>query len=244
MGIKVRKLSQVPFYLILGLAIFFVIQLIYHHLYSSPSSVSFRQLKPPLEARFYRALSMGSDRLLSYVLLLKVQLHDNQKGRHLSYSQLDYHLLSDWLLTVYELNPQSDYPAFLASRVYSQVRDEGRLRQMVAVIEQLFAKNPEQHWRRLTEACLILKHQLGDLPAALKLAEQIASLPLTIKLPYWARDMKLVLLDELGELESAQLLISSMLQSGEIEDQDEIRFLQSRLLKIQQSLLESKQKPL
>ena len=95
----------------------------------------------------------------------------------------------------------------------------------------------------MTEACLLLKHQLNDLPAALEVAERIAALPGTIKIPFWARDMKLVLLDELNELESAQLLISSMLQSGEIEDRDEIRFLQSRLLKIQQSLLKSKQKP-
>jgi len=88
----------------------------------------------------------------------------------------------------------------------------------------------------MTEACLLLKHQLNDLPAALKVAEQISSLPKTMKLPFWARDMKLVLLDELNQYESAQILISSMLQSGEITDEDELRFLKGRLLKIQQAL--------
>ena len=88
----------------------------------------------------------------------------------------------------------------------------------------------------MTEACLLLKHQLNDLPAALKVTEQIADLPKSMKLPFWARDMKLVLLDELNQFESAQLLISSMLRSGEITDKDEIRFLQARLLKIQQVL--------
>ena len=112
---------------------------------------------------------------------------------------------------------------------------------MIAVVEKLFEMNPQQHWRRMTEACLILKHQLNDLPAALKVAEQIAALPKSVKLPHWARDMRLVLLDELNQKESAQLLISSMLQSGEITDRDEIRFLQDRLLKIQQELSENKQ---
>ena len=243
MSLRERKLSQLPPLLLLGLVLFFGVQLVYHHQNRQASVASFSQLKAPLDVEFYQSISLGSGQLMSYLLTIGLQLHDNQKGQHISYSHLDYQRLSDWLLTLYRLNPESEYPGFLAARVYSQVRSETQIRQMVAVISELFRLNPAQHWRRMTEACLLLKHQLNDLPAALEVAERIAALPGTIKIPFWARDMKLVLLDELNELESAQLLISSMLQSGEIEDRDEIRFLQSRLLKIQQSLLKSKQKP-
>ncbi len=236
MSVQHRKIRQVPVYFLWMFLIFFIGQVFYHHNYNDSSGAAYKQLKAPLESGFYKAISFGSDKLLSYLLLMGVQLHDNQKGMHVSYRHLDYVLLRDWLLTIEKINPNSDYPAFLASRVYSHVDDKAKIKMMVDVIEKLFKKNPQKHWRRMTEACLLLKHQLNDLPAALKVAEQIADLPKSMNLPFWARDMKLVLMDELNQFESAQLLISSMLQSGEITDQDELRFLQARLLKIQQVL--------
>ena len=114
---------------------------------------------------------------------------------------------------------------------------------MVVLIEELFELNPRQHWRRMTEATLLAKHQLNDLPLALRLAEKISALPKSIEMPFWARDMEIVLLDELNQHQSAQLLISSLLQSGDITDPDEIRFLQFRLLRIQQILSENRQEP-
>lgn len=235
-----RSVSQVPVLVVIGLALLFVIQMGYHHWYKTSLVDAYKKLDKPSSVKYYSAVSMGSERLLSYLMLLGVQLHDNQKGQHVSYINLNYETLKDWLLTLYELNPLSDYPAFLASRVYSQVPDESRTTQMIEVIEDLFNQNPQQHWRRMTEACLLAKHQLKDLPLALRLAQKISALPKSIKMPYWARDMELVLLDELNQYESAQLLISSMLESGDIKDADEIRFLQFRLLKIQQALLNNK----
>lgn len=236
-----RKISQVPLAILVLFSLLCVMQVVFHHTHKRSAESLFRHLNNPLDAQLYRALSLGSDQLFSYLLLLRVQLHDNQQGRHVNYSHLNYDTLSDWLLTLDEVNPASDYPAFLASRVYSNVDDEKKIRKMVAVIETLFNKNPQLHWRRMTEASLLLKHQLHDLPGALRIAEKIASLPDTISMPFWARDMKLILLDELNQYESAQILISSMLQSGQIKDEDEIRFLRNRLLKIQQSLSENRQ---
>lgn len=236
-----RKLSQIPLFVIIGLIVFAVIQVSYHQFFQSSTASSYQKLDNPGEAKYYRALSFGSDQLLSYMMMLAVQMHDNQKGRHLSYRHLDYAVLSDWLLMLYKLNPHSDYPAFMATRVYSQVADKKKVRQMIGVVDTLFDGNPEKHWRRMTEACLLAKHKLKDLPLALELAQKVANMSAAIKLPHWARDMKLVLLDELNQLESAQLLISSMLQSGEVKDPDEIRFLRSRLLKIQQKMLGNKQ---
>lgn len=241
MKIRERSLSQIPIPIIMGLLLFGLLQFAYHHYSYRSQTYNYVQLKEPLEVGLYKSMSMGSDRLLSYLLMLKLQLHDNQKGSHINYRHVNYEVLSRWLLRLNKMNPFSGYPAFLASRVYSQVKDEGKIREMINVIELLFRVDPELHWRRMTEACLLAKHQLKDLPRALELAQQIAILPEKIQIPFWARDMRLVLLDELNQHESAQLLISSMLQDGKIKDADELRFLQQRLLKIQQSLLETKQ---
>jgi hypothetical protein len=231
-----RSLKQLPGIMIPAFALVFVLQLTQHFFSTSSMQRSFEQLPQPYSKDLYAAASKGSEKLWSYLMLLKVQLHDNQRGRHESYRHLDYKILSDWLLTLSHLNPDSDYPAFLASRVYSQIHDKAKIRIMIGVIKKLFEENPALHWRRMTEACLLAKHQLNDLPLALSLAEEVAKLPPSIELPYWARDMKLILLDELNQLQSAQILISSMLQSGSITDNDELRFLKSRLLKIQQQM--------
>jgi len=237
----VRDLVQLPRLLLSGFALVLIIQIIFHHFYKQEYTTEFKQLQRPSAKEFYQLASLGSERLLSYLLILKLQLHDNQVGKNIAYARLDYQLLTEWFELIYNLNPESDYPAFLASRVYSQVSDEVKVRKMIALLEWLFEKNPQQHWRRMTEACLLAKHQLKDMDLALKLAEKVADLPANIRLPFWARDMRIVLLDELNEYESAIILISSLLQSNEIKDPDEKRFLETRLLKIRQALSENEQ---
>jgi hypothetical protein len=238
---KERSLRHLPRTLLIGFFLVSVLQ-ITHQVYSESSMQRvFKHLESPLGTGFYQSLTQGSENLWSYLLMFKVQLHDNQRGRHESYNNLNYKTLSQWLLVLSQLNKHSDYPSFLAARVYSQVDDPKKIKMMIDIIDQLFEQNPALHWRRMTEACLLAKHQLKDLDLALNLAAKVAALPNSITLPFWARDMKLILLDELNELESAQILISSMLQSGTITDNDEIRFLQSRLLKIQQQMLSGRQ---
>ncbi len=196
----------------------------------------FRSIEAPHDADSYRALSLGSDRLWSYLLLIRLQLHDAQKGRFVSYRALDYGRLADWLLALQRMNPDSDYPAFLAARVYGQIDDPERARQMVEVIRRIFAQNPQRYWRRMTEAVLIAKYRAKDLPLALELADALYRQPKTVSLPRWARDMKLIVLDEMGEDEAALRLIGSLLNSGEITDPDEKRFLLDRMSKLQQEL--------
>jgi hypothetical protein len=238
-----RALKSLPVLLLPGLLLALLMQAGWHYYFNlNAPRLMVQPLKAPASPTIYRALSLGSQKLMGYILTLRLQLHDNQLGRNIRYRYLDYDALSEWLLTLYELNPQSDYPAFLASRIYSQVKDKAKIRKMISVVETLFDKNPVQHWRRMTEACVLAKHELKDLPLALRLAQKIANIPSSVKIPHWARDMKLVLLDELNELESAQLLISSMLQDDDIKDPDEIRFLQDRLLRIQQKLSAQQQK--
>lgn len=237
-----RKVSEVPRMILMGLLLLLLIQILLLQFNKVNFIEKIEPLVPPRDIELYRFLSFGSDQLLSYLLLLKLQLHDNQKGKHVNYSHLDYPILKSWLLTIAQLNPDSDYPAFLASRIYSSVLDAEKIQQMIDVIDILFQQQPALHWRRMTEATLIAKHQLNDLPQALSLARKIAELPSTIKLPFWARDMELILLDEIGQKESALLLINSMLQSGDLQDRDEKIFLQQRLLKIQQELLANEHK--
>jgi hypothetical protein len=207
----------------------------------SAGEFAYKPLAEPFASSTYRVASMESDRLLSYLLAIRLQLHDNQSGKHMRYEQLDYQKLTHWLNQITALNPHSEYPAMLASRVYSQTSDKQNMRLMIDFIQASFTREPQLHWRRMTEATILAKHKLGDLSLALSLAEQLTTQPLDVVMPQWARDMQFILLGELNEFETGIAIIVAMLESGSIGNADERRFLRVKLLEFQQKLFESQQ---
>ena len=231
-----RPFTQIPRLVLIGFLLLFGLQILFHQFAMRQAGVSYRPLTVPFAASVYRGLSMGSQQLFSYLLAIRLQLHDNQAGRHIRYSQLDYTLLVDWLDQIYQLNSQSEYPMLLASRVYSQTRDKVRLRLILEFIDRTFKQNPQLHWRRLAEASVIAKHQLGDLQLALQMAEQLSSQPASVVMPRWARDMQFILLGDMNEFETAITIIVALLQSEVVNDPDEVRFLKEKLLYFQQKL--------
>lgn len=237
-----RPLAQLPRLLLLAFVLLLGVQLFVHYRAQRQLAAIYQPLASPLEVDIYRGLSMGSQQLTGYLLALRLQLHDNQVGRHFSYSLIDYRALVDWLDRITELSQGTEYPMLLASRIYSATGDPGRLRQILAFIERRFDDDPQKHWRRLAEACVLAKHRLGDLELALSLAEKLALQPAGVQMPQWARDFRFLLLAELNELEAAIAIIQAMLETGSIQDPDELLFLQEKLLEYQQKLFESQQK--
>jgi len=233
-----RPLSGMPNVLLAGFVVIFVIQILLHQLVGSRASSSYKPLSKPFNAQVYKGVSMGSEKLFSFLLAMRLQLHDNQAGRHVRYDNIDYTLLVDWLNQIYQLNPDSEYTMMLASRVYSQTRDKLRLRILLEYIDKTYSSNPQLHWRRQAEATVIAKHQLGDLDLALAMATALASQPDTIHMPRWARDMRFLLLGDLNEFETAILIIQALLADNSISDPDEVRFLKEKLSYFQQKLSE------
>jgi hypothetical protein len=236
-----RPIRQLPVSLLIGVMLILSVQMAFHHYREVSRKSSYRPLSSPLQASSYRGIAMGSEKLFGYLLAIRLQAHDNQAGMHFSYRRLDYHLLTNWLEQINRLDPATEYPMMLASRVYSQTRDKSQLAIILQYIERSFDVNPQLHWRRLAEASVIAKHQLGDLKLALGMAEKLASQPASVKMPNWARDIRFLLLAELNEYESAIVIIESLLQTDAVSDPDEKRFLLEKLSSFQQKLIESQQ---
>ncbi|TNF88068.1 MAG: hypothetical protein JSU67_09275 [Gammaproteobacteria bacterium] len=237
-----RPLLQLPVPLLLAFVLAFACQLLIHHREQQQLATEYRPLANPLAVDSYRGMAMGSEQLLGYLLAIRLQLHDNQIGRHFSYSLIDYRVLVDWLDRITEISQGTEYPMLLASRIYSSTEDRERLRRMLGFIERRFEDDPHKHWRRLAEACLLAKHRLGDLELALSYAERLALQPASVRMPQWARDFRFLLLAELNELEAAIAIIQAMMQTDVINDPDEKKFLQEKLSTFQQKLFESQQK--
>ena len=180
---------------------------------------------PPLSA--LRVASIGEPVVLAQLTTLYLQAFDNQPGISIPFRELDYARVVQWLTTILALDPVGQYPLLLAAQVYGQVSDLARERVMLAFVHEQFMQDPNRRWRWLAHAAIMAKHRLHDAPLALSYARDITRLAPAA--PSWARQMHIFILEDIGELESAKILLGGLLASGEIRDEHELRFLTERL---------------
>ena len=183
-----------------------------------------------------RLASFGEAPAASRLIMLYVQAFDLGGGNELPYRQLDYARLIAWLRTALALDPRSEYPLFMAARVYSEIPDEKRLRLMLDFVEQAFLGDPDRRWPWLAHAALLAKHRLHDLPLARRYAAEVDRLTTSAAVPGWARQMEIFILEDLNELEAAKILLGGLLASGKITDPSEARFLKQRLTELEQRI--------
>ena len=109
---------------------------------------------------------------------------------------------------------------------------------MLMATQKMALDKPQLFWRWLTEAAVIAKHKLGDIDLALQLARDVKAQTKRGQVPNWAHDMELLLLADLGEYQTALVLVTSLLESGTIFDNDEKRFLLEKLELLRQKSVE------
>lgn len=231
-----RPISSVPKPALLLLALGLGLQIVWHA--SQPQRLAKAEdlpQAPSLSA--LKLASFGEPIALAKALILHLQAFDNQPGITIPFSKLDYGRVQSWLDRVLRLDPPGQYPLFIASRLYGEVPDEARQRQMLEFVHQRFLDDPNHRWPWLAHAAFIAKHRLKDLPLARKYAQAIRLHATGSEVPHWAKQMEIFILEDMNELESAKILIGGLLQSGQIIDSHEIRFLEERL-----NTLASKQK--
>lgn len=196
----------------------------------APTPDSERQALPPAPpASLLRVTAFGEPAALARAGTLWLQYFDQQPGHSVPYRELDYGRLRAWLERWLVLAPTSEYPLSLAVRLYGQVSDPSRQRIMLDFVHEAFLEDPGARWRWLAESTLLAKHRLEDLDLALRYARDLAEQTEDMDVPYWARDLQILLLEDMGEYEAARILIGGLLASGEIEDPREVRFLERRL---------------
>lgn len=174
-----------------------------------------------------RVLAGGEPIALAGTLTLYLQAFDDQPGISIPFRDLDYRPVIQWLTTLLELDPGTQYPLLLAAQVYSQVPDPQRVRAMLDFVHTEFLRDPDRRWRWLAHACILAKHRLHDDALALAYARDIARLAPAA--PDWAKQMQIFILEDLGEVESAKILLGGLLAGGQIKDEHEIHFLLERL---------------
>lgn len=228
-----RKLRDVPGVIKLFLVILFISQVTFHSV-TTRQSAKVEQLYPPPPLAYMRVLSFADEIVLSKITMLWLQAFDNQPGISIPFRQLDYNRVIQWLNLVLKLDPLGQYPLVMASRVYGAVADNGRKKIMMEYVYNRFFEDPNRRWPSLAQAVFVAKYQLKDYLLALKYADALAKNVTAKNVPFWVREMNIYVLEDMGEIESAKVLIGGLLDSGAIDDKHEIKFLMDRLHKLEQ----------
>ena len=161
--------------------------------------------------------------------MLYLQAFDYHGTNSLPYRKLDYLRLTGWLGSILALDPRSEYPLFIAARIYAEIPDPRRQRIMLEFIYAQFLLDPNRRWPWAAHAALVAKHQLKDLVLARKYAQGIDRLTTASDVPLWAKQMEIFILEDMNELEAARIMLGGLLESGRIADPGERRFLADRL---------------
>lgn len=227
-----RPLAAVPRALWVVLAVALAAQIAWQHP-GGPRTPEAADLPPPPSVQALRLAAFGEPEALARVAMLYLQSFDLGAGNARPYQQLDYRRLVGWLRNILALDPRSDYPLFSAARIYAEVLDPARSRIALEFVYEEFLRDPNHRWPWLAHAALIAKHRLEDLPLARRYAAAIDRHTTAADVPLWAKQMEIFILEDMNEVDAARIMLGGLLESGNIRDPAEARFLAQRLKELE-----------
>jgi len=231
---KQRRLAAVPRPVVALAGLALVSQITFAVLQPRPQARA-EQLPAPASAAMLRAMSLGDPIPAAQLWTLWLQAFDNQPGISIPFLDLDYGKVEAWLQRILQLDPRGQYPLMMASQLYAQVPDERKQRQMLHLVYREFLSDPNQRWPWMAHAAIMARHRLNDLSLALTFARALAAHATGPNVPHWARQMQIFLYEDMGEYETARVLLGGLLDSGAVQDPHEIHFLIERLNKLKQA---------
>ena len=184
--------------------------------------------------------SFGDPIPLAKLLMLYLQAFDYQSGDRTPFQALDYGKLQAWLTQILRLDPNGQYPLMAASRLYADVPNEAKKRQMLEFVYQEFFRDPAARWPWLAHAAAVAKHGLKDLPLARKYAAAIQQNATGEDVPLWAKQMEIFILEDMNELETARIMIGGYIEKGLIKSPGELRMMELRLKEIETRIKKGK----
>ncbi len=230
-----RSVYSVPRWVLILLLLSISLQLAVHS--RLPASIaSAEDLPSPPPYEFMRAMSFGEQPLLAKAVMLWLQSFDNQPGISIPFVALDYAKIIAWLELILALDPNAQYPLLAGSRIYGEVPDKTKQRAMLEFVAREFRRNPNARWQWMAHAVFVAKHKIGDNALALRYARSLAEEAEGTQIPHWAQQMVIFVLEDMGELESAKVLLGGLLDSGKIIDPNEQWFLSKRLAEIEERM--------
>lgn len=223
-----RSVGVVPMRVGAGVVLLLFAQVAFRLCAAPPVASAQALTMPPSEAAL-RVAALGEPLALARGLNLWLQAFDHQPGVSIPYSRLDYVTVRAWLDRIVALDPAGQYPFLAATRLYGALRQPEKQRMMLQWVYERYPVDPSRRWRWLAHAALIAKYQLDDLSLALKFAKRLTQTDPLHPIPFWARDLSVLVLEDQCELDAARILVGGLLAQGHLRDGAERRFLEHKL---------------
>jgi len=223
-----RAVKDVPHVVLILLVVTLALQIVWQTT-QPPRVARAESLSIPPPPAMLRLYGLGDHIAMARLLMLRLQAYDNQPGISIPYRDLDYQVVMAWLDAILALDVRGQYPLFTASRIYSEAPDRARQRMMLEFVYRKFQADPNRRGPSLAHAVFMAKHRLHDLPLALRYAKALTERVTTINVPFWIMQMQVWVLEDMGELEDARILLGGLIESGMIKDPHEVMFLKQRL---------------
>ncbi len=234
---QTRSLSFVPKNIWLALILSLFIQCVWHFSFNRLEAVR-HELPSPPKSEFIRLASLDDPITAAKLLMLWLQAFDNQPGISIPLKELNYDKVIEWLDLILDLDNKTQYPLLAAIRFYSLVPDDNKRREMIRYTSEKFIENPNERWPFMAHAVYVAKHLIKDKQLALECAKLMRKYATGENVPHWAKQMEIFILEDMGELESAMVLIGGLLESGELKDPHQQKFLTQRLEEIKQRTIQ------
>lgn len=234
---QTRDLSFVPKSVGAVLIISLFLQLSWHHFFTE-LEINKKPLPEAINPSYIKLISLDDSITASKLAMLWLQAFDNQPGISLSLQDLNYDHVISWLDLILNLDNKTQYPLFAAIRFYAEVQNPEKQRKMIQFVTEKFMEEPNHRWASMAHAVYIAKYRLKDINLALQTARLIREYAKGDKVPYWAKQMEIFILEDMGELESAMVLLGGLLESGELKDPQQRKFLGQRLEEIKQKQMQ------
>ena len=196
----------------------------------SPALTTTAQPLPAVPAaELLQLAAFGEPQTLARLLMLWLQAYDDQPGLSIPFAELDYTRLSNWLGRA-----AGPGPPFPIPRCWRPVVST-RKHRTPAAKDTCWHSYTGASWKTRTAAgpgwrmrfmspgtVSTIRNWPLDYARALRLNVTSASVP------PWVAQLELFVLEDLGEAQSARLLIGALLASNRLSG-NELRFLQDRL---------------
>ena len=204
--------------------------------YARPQAAATAEALPDApDTRLLHLYGLGEPDTLAKILMLWLQSFDNQPGVSIPFARLDYARVVNWLDALLGLDRRFQYPLLSASRVYTETPDDAKKQQMLEFVHRRFLDDPDRRWPWMAHGVYVAKHRIRDLQLALKYATALRLNVGSNAAPPWVTQMEIFVLEDLGEIESAQIIIGGLLASGRLAGNDsELRFLNNKLAQLEQ----------
>ena len=230
-----RSFKSVPLSVFLVLALSLVAQLAWKTS-RVPTAPEAGDFPPPPGMALLQLASLGDPVPLAKLSMLYLQTFDSQVGNVAAYKKLNYEHLEGWLKLILELDPDGQYPLFVATRFYAEVPDKAKRQRMMDFVFREFFKDPERRWPSLAYQTLVVQHQLKDLPLAQTYAHAIYLHTNGEDVPLWVKLLEPAILEEMGELDKSRAMLQESMARGLVKSPDDMRAFQNHLKWIDRQL--------